>query len=60
MGIRAVIGFNEDERATADFQNSGTSRLVITNFDNEMLALYRGKLAVVSGYLGDVGRRRRT
>lgn len=48
MGIRAGIAFGEDGAAragmgidAADFENSGASGLAITNFDNEMVALYR-------------------
>jgi hypothetical protein len=47
-GVRAGIAFSEDGRAragmgidAADFLNAGASGLAITNFDNEMLALYR-------------------
>lgn len=49
MGVRAGIAFSEDGRAragmgidVADFENSGVNGLAITNFDNEMVALYRG------------------
>ena len=48
MGVRSGIAFSEDGRAragmgidTADFLNAGASGLSITNFDNEMVALYR-------------------
>ncbi len=48
-GVRSGIAFSEDggTRAgmgidAADFENSGLSGLSITNFDNEMVALYRG------------------
>ena len=48
IGVRAGIAFSEDGRAragmgvdTADFLNAGASGLAITNFDNEMVALYR-------------------
>lgn len=48
IGVRAGIAFSEDGRAragmgidAADFENSGVSGLAITNFDNEMAALYR-------------------
>jgi hypothetical protein len=47
-GVRAGIAFSEDGRAragmgvdAADFLNAGASGLAITNFDNEMVALYR-------------------
>jgi hypothetical protein len=48
VGVHAGIAFSEDGRAragmgidAADFDNSGLSGIAITNFDNEMLALYR-------------------
>ncbi len=48
IGVRAGIAFSEDGRAragmgidAADFANSGTNGIAITNFDNEMMALYR-------------------
>jgi hypothetical protein len=48
IGVRSGIAFSEDGRAragmgldAADFENSGASGLAITNFDNEMLGLYR-------------------
>ena len=47
IGVRAGVAFSEDGRAragmgidAADFLNSGASGLAITNFDNEMVALY--------------------
>jgi hypothetical protein len=47
IGVRAGVAFSEDGRAragmgidAADFLNSGASGLAITNFDNEMIALY--------------------
>ncbi len=47
-GISAGVAYSEDgkQRAgmgidTADYDNSGHESVVITNFDNEMLALYR-------------------
>src|SRR5581483_879787 len=49
IGVRAGIAFSEDGKAragmgidAADFDNSGTTGLAITNFDDEMMALYRG------------------
>ena len=46
--MRAGVAFSEDGKAragmgvdVADFENSGSSGLAITNFDNEMIALYR-------------------
>jgi enediyne biosynthesis protein E4 len=48
VGVRAGIAFNEDGKARAgmgidvgDFDNSGSFGIVITNFDNEMIALYQ-------------------
>jgi len=47
-GVRAGIAFSEDGKAragmgidAADFDNSGAEGIAITNFDNEMMALYR-------------------
>ncbi|HLH16914.1 MAG TPA: CRTAC1 family protein [Bryobacteraceae bacterium] len=47
-GVRSGVAFSEDGRAragmgidAADFDNSGANGIAITNFDNEMLALYR-------------------
>jgi hypothetical protein len=48
IGVRAGIAFSEDGRAragmgidVADFDNSGVNGVAITNFDNEMVALFR-------------------
>lgn len=48
VGVRAGMAFSEDGRAragmgidAADFENSGMTGFAITNFDNEMAALYR-------------------
>ncbi len=48
IGVRAGVAFSEDGKARAgmgvdagDFDNSGSFGLSITNFDNEMIALYR-------------------
>jgi hypothetical protein len=48
IGVRAGIAFSDDGRAragmgidVADFENNGTNGIAITNFDNEMLALYQ-------------------
>ena len=48
IGVRAGIAFSDDGRAragmgidVADFENSGTNGIAITNFDNEMLGLYQ-------------------
>ncbi len=47
IGVRAGMAFSEDGRAragmgidAADFLNAGTNGVAITNFDNEMVALY--------------------
>ncbi len=47
--VKAGLAFSEDGRAragmgvdAADLENSGFSSIVVTNFDNEMLGLYRG------------------
>jgi hypothetical protein len=58
IGVRAGIAFSDDGRAragmgidVADFENSGTNGIAITNFDNEMLGLYQpGK----SGEFADI------
>ena len=49
IAVRAGLAFSEDGKAragmgidVADFENSGVSGIAITNFDNEMMALYRG------------------
>jgi enediyne biosynthesis protein E4 len=71
VAIRAGVAFSEDGKAragmgidAADFDNSGTSGIAITNFDNEMVALYRGQkdgsytdIAVRSG-VGEASRDR--
>jgi enediyne biosynthesis protein E4 len=48
VGVRSGIAFSEDGQAragmgidVADFDNSGVNSIAITNFDNEMMALYR-------------------
>ncbi len=48
VAVRAGIAFSEDGKAragmgidAADFDNSGAYGIAITNFDNEMMALYR-------------------
>src|SRR6185295_12954345 len=47
VAVRTGVAFSEDGRAragmgvdAADFDNSGAEGIVITNFDNEMMALY--------------------
>jgi hypothetical protein len=48
IALRAGVAFSEDGKARAgmgvdagDYDNSGVPSLVVTNFDNEMLGLYR-------------------
>ncbi len=48
VAVRAGVAFSEDGKAragmgvdVADFENSGAAGIAITNFDNEMIALYR-------------------
>lgn len=48
VAVRAGVAFSEDGKAragmgvdVADYDNSGSPGIVITNFDNEMMALYR-------------------
>ncbi len=48
VAVQAGVAFSEDGRAragmgidVADFDNSGVAGVAITNFDNEMMALYR-------------------
>ncbi len=48
IGVRAGVAFSEDGKAragmgidVADFDNSGAPGIAITNFDNEMISLYR-------------------
>ncbi len=47
IGLRAGVAFSEDGKAragmgidAADFDNSGAEGIAVTNFDNEMMALY--------------------
>lgn len=49
IGVKAGLAFSEDGKAragmgvdVADFESSGIAGVAITNFDNEMLGLYRG------------------
>jgi enediyne biosynthesis protein E4 len=51
IAVRAGVAFSEDGRPragmgidVADFDNSGAPGIAITNFDNEMIALYRAGL----------------
>jgi enediyne biosynthesis protein E4 len=48
IGVRSGLAFSEDGKAragmgvdAADFDNGGVEGIAITNFDNEMMALYR-------------------
>jgi enediyne biosynthesis protein E4 len=48
IAVRAGVAFSEDGKAragmgvdVADFDNSGSSSVVVTNFDREMMALYK-------------------
>jgi hypothetical protein len=48
-GVKSGLAFSEDGRAragmgvdVADLDNSGLATIAVTNFDNEMLGLYRG------------------
>ena len=66
VAVAAGVAFSEDGKAragmgvdAADYDNSGIQSLVVTNFDNEMLGLYRR--AKGGGYVdqapaSDVGR----
>ncbi len=61
VGVRAGVAFSEDGKARAgmgidagDFDNSGSEGLAITNFDNEMTALYR---PAPGGGFTDIARR---
>jgi hypothetical protein len=61
VALEAGVALSEDGRARAgmgvdagDFDNSGRSGLAITNFDNEMIGLYRPQ---GSGTFQDVARR---
>ncbi len=61
VAIEAGVAFSADGKARAgmgvdvgDFENSGSSGLVITNFDNEMIGLYKKKR---SGTYEDLGAR---
>jgi enediyne biosynthesis protein E4 len=58
VAVRAGVAFSEDGKARAgmgvdagDFDNSGAQGLAITNFDNEMMGLYR---AEPGGVYGDI------
>ena len=56
VAVKAGVAFSEDGKAragmgidVADFDNSGAPGIAITNFDNEMISLYRSNGA--GGYL---------
>jgi hypothetical protein len=61
VGVEAGLAFSTDGKAragmgvdTGDFENSGKAGVAITNFDNEMIGLYKpaGGGAVASGQTG--------
>jgi hypothetical protein len=61
VGLEAGVALSEDGKAragmgvdAADFDNSGRMGLAVTNFDNEMVALYRGQ---ATGTFQDTARR---
>ncbi|HWB96313.1 MAG TPA: CRTAC1 family protein [Bryobacteraceae bacterium] len=66
VALKAGVAFSEDGKARAgmgvdvgDYDNSGVPGLVVTNFDHEMLALYRGTrsgLYVDQAPRSDIGR----
>jgi hypothetical protein len=66
VAIEAGVAFSTDGKARAgmgvdvgDFENSGSAGLVITNFDNEMIGLYKKKSQATYEDLGartEVGR----
>ncbi|MGA2131705.1 MAG: CRTAC1 family protein [Bryobacteraceae bacterium] len=66
IAVKAGVAFSEDGKAragmgvdVADYDNSGIAGLAITNFDNEMIGLYRGTrggLYVDQAARTDVGR----
>src|SRR5579871_1683692 len=66
IAVKAGVAFSEDGKAragmgvdVADYDNSGVAGLAITNFDNEMIGLYRGTrsgLYVDQASRSDVGR----
>jgi hypothetical protein len=60
--VRAGVAFSEDGKAragmgidVADYENSGTPGVVITNFDNEMMALYQLHGAAYADVSGKAG-----
>jgi enediyne biosynthesis protein E4 len=71
VAVRAGVAFSEDGQAragmgvdAADFDNSGVAGIAVTNFDDEMMALYRSQghgiyhdAALASG-IGQASRKR--
>lgn len=71
VAVRAGVAFSEDGQAragmgvdVADFDNSGVAGIAVTNFDDEMMALYRSQghgiyhdAALLSG-IGQASRKR--
>jgi hypothetical protein len=70
IAVKAGVAFSEDGKARAgmgvdvgDYDNSGRPSLVVTNFDNEMVGLYRGSKGgqyvddAASSEVGRVSRR---
>ena len=62
VAVRAGVAFSEDGKAragmgvdVADYSNSGTPGIAITNFDNEMMALYQLHGQVYSDISAKVG-----
>jgi hypothetical protein len=66
IAVKAGVAFSEDGKAragmgvdVADYDNTGIAGLAITNFDNEMIGLYRGTrggLYIDQAERSDVGR----
>jgi hypothetical protein len=61
VAVRAGVAFSDDGKAgmgvdTADFDNSGAEGIAITNFDNEMMALYRPGGGTYSGTYKDTAQ----
>ena len=61
IAVRAGVAFSEDGKAragmgvdVADYENSGLPGIVVTNFDNEMMALYQASGA---GTYSDIAER---
>src|SRR5260370_6782687 len=62
VAVRAGVAFSEDGKArggmgvdSADYDNSGATGLAITNFDNEMVGLYRTDGAVFTDHAPQSG-----